>query len=71
MFMDASLDYCKANKPKLYIKAEREEIENLPGIDLEFEAPTNANMAFNPEENESNLDKILSYLANKHIYPMD
>lgn len=71
MFMDASLDYCKANKPKLYIKAEREEIENLPGIDLEFEAPTNANMAFNPEENESNLDKILNYLANKHIYPMD
>ncbi len=71
MFMDASLDYCKANKPELYIKAEREEIENLPGVDLEFETPANANLVFNPEENETNLDKLLNYLAKKQIYPLE
>ncbi len=71
MFMDASLEYCKANKPELYIKAEREEIENLPGVDLEFEEPDDAELVFNPEENETNLDKLLDYLAKKQVYPLE
>lgn len=68
-YMNASLDYCKKNKPELYMKAEKGEVENLPGVDLEYEEPVNASLIFNPEENELNLDRILDYLANHKIFP--
>ena len=70
LYMDASLDYCKINKPELYEKAERGDIENLPGVDLEYEEPKEAKLIFNPKENEENLDDILNYLAANKIFPM-
>ena len=69
-YMNASIDYCRNNKPELYIKAEKGEVENLPGVDLEYEEPVNANLVFNPEENEMNIDRILDYLANNKIFPV-
>ncbi|WP_340114281.1 sulfate adenylyltransferase subunit CysN [Maribellus mangrovi] len=69
-YMDATLDYCKNNKPELYDKADKGEIENLPGVDLEYQAPTNAKMAFKPEDNEKNLVEILDYLAVNKIFPV-
>ena len=69
-YMDATLEYCKQNKPELYRKAEEGEIENLPGVDLEYHKPDNAKMAFKPEENEKNLDAILDYLAANKIFPI-
>jgi len=69
-YMDATLEYCKKNKPELYRKAEEGEIENLPGVDLEYHKPDNAKMAFKPEENEKNLDAILDYLAANKIFPI-
>jgi bifunctional enzyme CysN/CysC len=69
-YMNASLDYCKSNKPKLYIQAEKGEVENLPGVDLEYEEPSNASLIFNPEENELNLDRILDYLESSKIFPL-
>ena len=68
-YMDASLEYCKSNKPELYEKIESGEIENLPGIDLEYEIPENAIMNLKPEENGENIDAILDYLAKKKIFP--
>jgi bifunctional enzyme CysN/CysC len=67
--MDASLEYCKSNKPKLYSLIEKGEISNLPGVDLEFEVPEHPILTFNPEHNERNLDDILNYLAREKIYP--
>jgi bifunctional enzyme CysN/CysC len=71
LFMDASMEYCKSNKPELYEKAEIGEIENLPGVDLEYEEPKNAKLVFNPEENEHNLDNILNYLSANKIFPIN
>lgn len=68
-YMDATLDYCKSNKPELYKKAENGEIENLPGVDMDYETPANAKMIFKPEENEKNLDALLDYLAANKIFP--
>jgi bifunctional enzyme CysN/CysC len=68
-YMDASLEYCKNNKPELYNLIEEGKTENLPGIDLEFEQPKNAELVFNPAENEMNIDKVLDYIAAKKIYP--
>lgn len=69
-YMDATLEYCKANKPELYKKAGKGEIENLPGVDMEYEAPTNAKIVLDPVKNEENLDAILDYLAANKIFPI-
>jgi len=69
-YMNASLEYCRSNKPELYEKAERGEVENLPGIDLEYEEPVNARLVFNPVENELNLSNIVGYLGENNIYPL-
>ncbi|KAF0237076.1 MAG: bifunctional enzyme [Prolixibacteraceae bacterium] len=68
-YMDATLDYCKNNKPELYKLIEEGKTKNLPGVDLEFEVPVNAKLVFKPEENELNIDKILNYLAANKIFP--
>jgi bifunctional enzyme CysN/CysC len=69
-YMNTSLEYCKANKPELYLKAENGEVENLPGFDLEYEVPENAVMEFDPVENELNLDRIVDYLEKNNIFPL-
>ncbi len=70
LYMDATLEYCKMNKPDLYEKAEKGEIENLPGVDLEYHKPENAVLVFKPEENEINIDRILDYLSANKIFPL-
>jgi bifunctional enzyme CysN/CysC len=69
-FMKASLEYCKRNRPKLYELADKGEVENLPGVDTEYEEPENAQLIFNPEENELNLDRIMEFLAMNKIFPI-
>jgi bifunctional enzyme CysN/CysC len=69
-YMNASIDYCRSNKPELYEMAERGEIENLPGVDLEYEEPENAKLVFDPIENELNLSNIVGYLEENNIYPL-
>lgn len=68
-YMNASLAYCKNNKPELYNLIEQGKTENLPGVDLEYEKPTNAKKVFNPENNNENLDRILDYLKINKIFP--
>jgi bifunctional enzyme CysN/CysC len=67
--MDATLEYCKKNKPELYQLIEEGKTKNLPGVDMEYEVPTNAKLVFKPEENELNIDKVLDYLAANKIFP--
>ena len=68
-YMDASLDYCKNNKPELYKLIEEGKTKNLPGVDLEYEVPTDAKLTFKPEENEANIDRLLDYMAANKIFP--
>jgi len=68
-YMDATLEYCKNNKPELYNLIEEGKTKNLPGIDLEYEVPTDAKLVFKPGENELNIDKVLDYLAMNKIFP--
>ena len=68
-YMDATLEYCKNNKPELYEMIEQGKTKNLPGVDLEYEVPNDAKLNFNPEENELNIEKVLDYLAVNKIFP--
>ncbi len=70
VYMEASLEYCKKNKPELYEMVEQGKTKDLPGVDLEYDAPTDAMLIFKPEENERNLDAILDYLAANKIFPV-
>jgi bifunctional enzyme CysN/CysC len=69
LYMDATLEYCKQNKPKLYELAEKGETSGLPGFDLEYEIPGNAKLVFKPEENERNIEEVMDYLAVNKIFP--
>ncbi len=68
-YMDASLEYCKNNKPELYNLIEEGKTKNLPGVDLEYEVPTDAKLIFKPEENELNIGKLLDYMVANQIFP--
>ena len=68
-YMDATLEYCKNNKPELYEMIEQGKTKNLPGVDMEYEVPNDAKLNFNPEENELNIEKVLDYLAANKIFP--
>jgi bifunctional enzyme CysN/CysC len=69
IYMDATLEYCRNNKPDYYNFADQGKIDNIPGVDLEYEVPDNPNLVFKPESNESNLDALLNYLSGNRIYP--
>ncbi len=70
IYMDASLEYCKKNKPQLYELLEQGKTKGLPGVDLEYEVPTEAKLNFDPTKNEENLESIIQYLAEGRIYPV-
>ena len=70
-YMNATIEYCRKNKPELYEQADRGEIENLPGVDLEYEIPADARLIFNPAVNELNLENIVSYLEENNIFPFN
>jgi adenylyl-sulfate kinase len=69
-YMNAPLEYCKNNKPELYDLVEQGKTKNLPGVDLEYETPTNAKLVFKPKDNEMNIDEILDYLAVNKVFPI-
>jgi adenylyl-sulfate kinase len=70
VYMDASLDYCKNNKPKLYQRAEEGNLRHMPGVDEKFEAPENAILTLNPEQDGQNTERIIEYLAENKVFPL-
>jgi adenylyl-sulfate kinase len=70
VYMNASLEYCRKNKPDLYDKADQGQVTYLPGIDLPFEQPQNAGFVFNPEHNSANVDVLMDFLAQKKVFPV-
>ncbi len=70
IYMDATLEFCKQNKPDLYEKYENDLIENLPGADMLYQVPKNATLVFQPENRTLNTKIILEYLADHKIFPI-
>jgi len=62
VYMDATIDYCRKNKPDLYAKADRGELHHLPGVDEEYEVPVQAGIRITPEEVEQRMDDVLALL---------
>lgn len=70
IFMKASMEYCRKNKPELYEQADNGQIQWLPGVDMAFEEPGNAIHVFDPLQNAVNVDVLVDYLAAKHVFPL-
>jgi adenylyl-sulfate kinase len=70
IYMDADLNFCRNNKPLLYEKFDAGAIENMPGLDIEFEIPKSPKLILIPQENDRNSDVILDYLAKEKIFPI-
>ncbi len=68
--MDASLEYCKNNKPKLFQLAEKGDLRHMPGVDEKFEAPENAVLTLNPEGDGRNTERIVEYLSENKVFPL-
>lgn len=39
VYMDEDIGYCRTNKPELYEEAEKGRMSNIPGVDIDYEAP--------------------------------
>lgn len=70
VYMDAPLEFCRKNKPELYEKAENGRTWNLPGVDLPFEKPENADFVFDPLNNQQNVVTLTDYLGQIKVFPV-
>jgi bifunctional enzyme CysN/CysC len=68
--MDASLEFCKKNKPELYQRFEEGLVANLPGADLQFVEPKDPTLVLKPENRGTNTKTIMEYLADHQIFPI-
>jgi len=70
VYMDADVEFCRNNKPELYKKADKGEIEHMPGVDSEYQKPASPDIVMKPEENGKNPEKIIEYLNKQGIFPL-
>ncbi|NOU46392.1 MAG: sulfate adenylyltransferase subunit CysN [Bacteroidales bacterium] len=69
VLMSAGIDYCRNNKPDLYLKVEKGELRNLPGADEIFEIPETAQLIFDASKETPDAEQIMHYLAEKKVFP--
>ncbi len=69
-YLDATLDFCRKNDQYgIYQQADKNEIQHIPGIDMTFDTPQNAQIILNAENKEHQAETVLAYLENNKIYP--
>lgn len=70
--LNADLEYCRDNDEYgLYTKADKGELKYLPGVDIDFDIPTNTELVFDPMNKEANIKTLLDFLSNNKIYPAE
>lgn len=69
--MNADLEYCKRNKPEMFDKAEEGKIKYMPGIDAEYETPADPVLTLSPENKDKWMEKLINYLGEKKIFPLE
>jgi len=70
IYMDASPDYCRSNKPELYQLAESGKLQHLPGVDEAFDIPVNPAIVLHPQPESVDVEQIIDYLSAKGIFPI-
>lgn len=70
IYMNADLDYCKTNKPELYQKYNEGKLKNLPGKDIIYDIPTDADIWVKPQNNAENVELLIEKLNELGVYPL-
>jgi len=60
--VDAELEFCKAQEPELYAKAERGELQYLPGVDMAYDCPVKAAVTVDQHHVGVDPQKVVSYM---------
>jgi adenylylsulfate kinase-like enzyme len=72
IYMDTDMAYCKKHADgDLYERYEKGDIQHIPGMDIPYEVPENARLRFKPQENETNAEKVMQYLKEQNIFPLE
>ncbi len=72
IYMKADLAYCRQHADgDLYRRYDQGEVRHIPGEDMPYEIPEKPQMIFKPQENETNAEKVLAYLKEKNIFPLE
>ena len=70
VYMNTDLESSQAKKPELYERYDKGVIENLPGLDMPYDIPVDADFVMKPEENNENVEKLLMDLNQMKIFPL-
>ncbi|MEE4215729.1 MAG: sulfate adenylyltransferase subunit CysN [Bacteroidales bacterium] len=63
VYMDEEIGYCRTNKPELYEEAEKGRMSNIPGVDIDYEAPAKPDYVLN---HSNTGDEILNIINAIH-----
>ncbi len=70
VYMDADIETCRQHgKDDLYTQAEEGKVQNIPGVDLNYDIPSNPALSLKPTETDG--EKVLDYLSGKKIWPVE
>jgi len=70
VFLDTSLEYCRKTDKGLYLLANEGRIDNLPGVDIPYDRPGNADITVYPASEGIAAGKVIRYLNQKSIFPL-
>lgn len=72
IYMNADLDYCRKHvDDDLYERFDKDEIKNIPGLDIHYDIPSTPKLNLKPEHNAENVEKVLQYLLKHNIFPLE
>ncbi|MCF7953954.1 MAG: adenylyl-sulfate kinase, partial [Spirochaetales bacterium] len=72
--MDADLEYCRSRaSDELYSLAEEGKVEDMPGVDMPYDAPESPALTFHPDSEpvDGQISKVLDYLHINKIFPAE
>ena len=67
VYVDADKAFCEAREPDLYGRAERGELQYLPGADMPFDVPQEPDVTVTPQHIGDAPDTMLRYLEKKGV----
>ena len=72
VYIDADVDFCRNNdKYGLYSMADSGDLKYIPGVDMDYDVPKQADLKLDPNRNDSNVQVIMEYLSANKVFPLE
>ncbi len=71
VYLDADIDFCRENDEyDIYRQADEGKLKYLPGIDMEYQPPSNPSLKLSAVDKANNIEKVLELLSKENIFPV-